>query len=410
MEGKRFIQKIKLTNFLSFGPEGMELELEPLNVLIGPNASGKSNFIEAFRVLAALPSDLSRPFREGGGVAEWVWKGEGGSSELGLETAVVWPAPAVSLEHRLWLGVAEQRAVVEREEILGPGLDDFGRAISSQRYRHIGAGLAEAAAVPVGASRRGPFQPIGDTLRREWTPVRDLDTAQSVLAQRRDPQRFPEITYLGQQFGQIALYRDWRTGPRAGVKQPEMTDEPPDHLEEDGRNLFLVLNNLEQRLPAGTIADRARRLHQLAERMTFSIFGSTVLLYLHEEGLRSPVPATRVSDGTLRYLSLLAILLHPDPPPLICIEEPELGLHPDVIRSVGELLIEASQRTQLIVTTHSDYLVSALGDVPESVVVCERDEGGTRMQRLEPEKLGKWLKEYTLGDLWSMGELGGNRW
>jgi predicted ATPase len=106
----------------------------------------------------------------------------------------------------------------------------------------------------------------------------------------------------------------------------------------------------------------------------------------------------------------MALLLDPTPPPLICIEEPELGLHPDILPTIAEMLIEASQRTQLIVTTHSDALISALSEYPESVVVCERDEKGSHLRRLEPDKLKDWLENYTLGDLRQMGEIGGNRW
>jgi predicted ATPase len=72
------------------------------------------------------------------------------------------------------------------------------------------------------------------------------------------------------------------------------------------------------------------------------------------------------------------------------------------------MLLEASQRTQLIVTTHSDTLVSALP--PESVVVCERNEQGSHLRRLDPELLKEWLKEFSLGHLWRMGEIGGTRW
>ena len=122
------------------------------------------------------------------------------------------------------------------------------------------------------------------------------------------------------------------------------------------------------------------------------------------------MPATRLSDGTLRYLCLLAILCDPDPPPVICIEEPELGLHPDILPKLADLLIEASQRTQLIVTTHSDILVDAMTDRPEAVVVCEKHNGCTRMRRLGKDKLAVWLEQYRLGQLWLKGELGGTRW
>ncbi len=94
--------------------------------------------------------------------------------------------------------------------------------------------------------------------------------------------------------------------------------------------------------------------------------------------------------------------------PLICIEEPEIGLHPDMMSTIADLLVEPSGRTQLIVTTHSEALVSSLP--PESVLVCERDYLGTHLRRLDPERLKKWLENYSLGELWSMGEIGGTRW
>jgi predicted ATPase len=109
-------------------------------------------------------------------------------------------------------------------------------------------------------------------------------------------------------------------------------------------------------------------------------------------------------------LCLLAILCHPSPPPLVCIEEPELGLHPDILPTIARLLQKASEKTQLVVTTHSDILVDALTETPESVVVCEKHEGQTVMQRLEADKLAKWLEKYRLGELWIDGELGGKRW
>ena len=104
----------------------------------------------------------------------------------------------------------------------------------------------------------------------------------------------------------------------------------------------------------------------------------------------------------------MALLLDPTPPPLLCIEEPEIGLHPDIMPTIAEMLIEASQRTQLIVTTHSDALVSAL--TPDSVLVCKRDNRGSHLDRLNPEQLKNFLENYSLGDLWRMGEIGGNRW
>ena len=109
-------------------------------------------------------------------------------------------------------------------------------------------------------------------------------------------------------------------------------------------------------------------------------------------------------------MCLLAVLLDPDPAPLVCIEEPEQGLHPDAIQIVAQALREASERMQLIVTTHSRELIDAFSDAPESVLVCERGtDDGTQCRRLATADLDEWLEHYTLGQLWRNGEIGGNR-
>jgi len=89
----------------------------------------------------------------------------------------------------------------------------------------------------------------------------------------------------------------------------------------------------------------------------------------------------------------------------------EIGLHPDILSTIADMLIEASQRTQLIVTTHSDALISTLP--PESVLICERDDEGRNDHRLEAEGNHKGLpllENYTIGDLWRMGHIGGKPW
>jgi predicted ATPase len=93
-----------------------------------------------------------------------------------------------------------------------------------------------------------------------------------------------------------------------------------------------------------------------------------------------------------------------------CIDEPELGLHPDMIPTLADLLRDASTRTQLIITTHSDALLDAFTDTPDVVCVCEKVEGSTVIRRLDAERLKVWRDEYSLGKLWMSGEIGGNRW
>ena len=410
-----FIQSIKLENLLSFGPDAQELKLEPLNVLIGPNGSGKSNLIEALSLLQAAPGNLPAPIREGGGVQDWIWRGEPKAPSARLEVVVEDPK-GKPLRYALAFKESGRRfeLIEERVENEKPDqghekpyiyfeLQD-GRAFLNYRGE-TPSGFDQLRAM-LDASR-AILNYRGDT-QRQLRPE-DIDPEQSILAQRKDPDHYPELTRLGEAFGRIRFYREWSLGRGAPPRLPQKADLPNDFLLEDGKNLGLMLSRLKLEPKAKERFLKAlRRLYEGVKDFEVSIEGGTVQVFLQEDDIT--MPATRLSDGTLRYLCLLAVLCHPDPPPLVCIEEPELGLHPDILPGLGELLREASERCQLIVTTHSDVLVDSLTDTPESVVVCEKHDGQTHLQRLDKNDLAHWLEHYRLGELWTSGELGGNRW
>ena len=201
-----------------------------------------------------------------------------------------------------------------------------------------------------------------------------------------------------------SVVRATRHAPPRG---PQRADLPDDRLLPDGSNLALVLNRIEQ---AGDtrLGDLVRKSFPRFERFSTRISDGTAQFWLHETDFTTRVPPTRLSDGMLRLISLLAALFSPSPPPLLCIEEPELGLHPDTAASLAEVLIEASGRMQLVVTTHSASLLSGLSTEPDTVVTCERPGDRTVLERLDPEKLAFWLDDYTLGDVWLMGAVGAN--
>jgi predicted ATPase len=256
-------------------------------------------------------------------------------------------------------------------------------------------------------------------VRSEWLPTktvrrdkRDLDRKavkpdESILMQLKDQSTYPELTELGRQFGRIQAFREWTFGHYAEVRKPQRPDPPFDVLEPDSQNLGSVLSHLQLSERWSEFNQYLTRFLPRFERCTITSAGGQVQIYIHESGLKQPIPATRLSDGTIRFMAILAQLLSPTPPPLICMEEPELGLHPDAIALLATLLQEASARTQLIVTTHSDALVSALTEVADSVMVCEY-QGGTVLKRIESEKLRFWLEKYQLGEIWRIGEIGGN--
>jgi predicted ATPase len=399
VEGKRFIHSLQLQNFLSYGSEREKIELQPLNVLIGTNASGKSNFIEAMGVLKATPTDLVAPIRQGGGISDFLWKGEKGTPTAKIEAILNYPERTMPLRYQISF-----TAVGQRLEVVDEAIEDMAPRNSSESQPFFYYRYSDRGRPVINVIQDNEQQPRKlRNLRRE-----DIIPAQSILSQRKDPELYPELSYLGNKFADIGLYRNWQTGRDSVPRKAQQTDLPEHPLLEDGGNLGLVLNNLQYQLGSRLIIEKLQLFYDAAEELSIKIYGGTVQIFIRETGLTQPIPATRLSDGTLRYLFLIALLLDPTPPPLICIEEPEIGLHPDILPVVAEMLIEASQRTQLIVTTHSDALVSALS--PESVLICDRDDRGSHLRRLDPEPLKKWLDNYSLGDLWRSGEIGGNRW
>ncbi len=396
MDGKRLIHEITLTNFLSYG-SGMEpFELQPLNVLIGPNNSGKSNLIAAMSLLQAAPTDLLEPIREGGGVEEWLWKGEGPGARAAIEVEVEYGAEL--LRHFLSFTSVGQRLAVDGEAVTGLE-EQVGGGARVPYYRYGGAG--------------GTSEVYDEDSGHLGLMPRVVSGNQSILKQLSvfaPDWPAPRLRHLADAFSGMRIYRELDVGRSGVLRKPQPTDLEEDFLYESGRNLAAVINGLDNR-PAAIepLLDRLKRFYEPVMKITTRVIGGTMQLMVHERALKEAIPATRLSDGTLRYLCLLSILCHPEPPPLICIEEPELGLHPDVLHSVAELLVEASQRTQLIVTTHSDLLVSALSEVPEAVVVCERTDAGTSLTRsTDIPGFSDWLKDYSLGELWLMGRMGGN--
>lgn len=392
MAQPKLIHSITLKNFLSYGPSSKPVELGQLNLIIGPNGTGKSNLLEALELLRSAPDQFLKPISEGGGVSDWLWKGGPDKPVASLEVVFAYPTGPQDLRYCLAFAETQQRFELTDERIERARPDSPEKKLP-YFYYHFNKGRPT---VNVKGEKR--------TLQRE-----DIDLDKSILAQRKDPEQYPEITYLGNMLPKISLYREWSFGRYTIPRMPQKADLPNDFLSADGRNLGLVLNRLQRDLPVKKRLLKAlAALYEGIVDYYVQIEGGTVQVFLQEENCT--IPATRLSDGTLRYLCLLAILCHPNPPAVICIEEPELGLHPDVLPTLAGLLKEASQHTQLIVTTHSDVLVDAMTDMPEVVLIAEKGTEGTTLTRLDPEQLRPWLEKYRLGALWTRGEIGGTRW
>ena len=381
--------------------------MEPLNVLIGPNGSGKSNFLEVIALFQAAPRDVSEPIARMGGVREWLWKGPEAPESFTLEAHVGYP-PGGVVRHAMTLADRNGRPEVTHEQVKPIGTyTDFLVAQSFNRPPEKEWSESHLLDSSPNVKNENAGGLLGKMYSSRVEFESDCRPAVSLvsLANASD---HPALWHLNRAYRDIRLYRDWSFGPLAKLRLPASTHECSDYLNEQGTNLAAVLSNFAGENKRHLIG-ALRKLYDGIVDVTCPVTRGTVALCI-EEGGNSTISATRLSDGTLRYLCLLAVLLSPEPPPLVVIEEPELGLHPDLLPTLRDLLLSASKRTQLIVTTHSDVLVDALTDVPESVVVCEKHNGQTEMRRLDRNDLAKWLENYRLGELWTSGELGGNRW
>lgn len=389
------IESISLRNVLSFGSSGTTLELKPLTVLIGPNGCGKSNVLEILYLLSRLPvtdSEASLP------IVDWIWKGSAPDAIAQVEIILkgVDAHKTPFLRHRLEFRSIGQRFSVHDELIEARDKTDPNAPRSLFFFRYDqGKALFSNLDFQDGRPKR--------TLRRE-----DLDQERSVISQRNDPEEYPEIAHVRSAYEGIRVYRDINFGPRSPTRQPQRTDLPLRALVEDGSNLALIINRLRNNAGARKRLEALlKRFYEPADGVDVEIVGGTAQVGIFEHTWK--VPATRLSDGTMRWLTLLAVLLDPEPAKVVCLDEPDLGLHPDIIPVLGDLIQEASERMQVIVTTHSDELVDALSERPDSVVVCEKLQGATNLKRLQTSELGKWLDEYSLGELWNSGQIGGRR-
>ena len=390
-----FLQSITPRGLLSFGPDTEPLELRPLNVLIGPNGSGKSNLLDVIRLVRSLPT-AQEPFLDIGGGEGWIWNGPAPDPSPSLDLTVRAVTPRLgSFRHRLEF----LKNMLRYEEIVQSPRVRTRSTTSEDKVLY----RADMLKREVQLRARN-----GNTIE---IPRRELERPyQSALAQFRSSIDYPGITGMSSRYERIHVYGYWESGRESAIRRAQPADERGDILKDDYSNLGLFLNQ--------TMALAPEYRRKVVEGMgeLYPIFtdyhvvvnaGRVQILCMERDKF---IPSSQLSDGTLRYLSLLAILYNPKPPPLVCLEEPELGLHPDIVSGLAKHLLAASERMQLIVTTHSDILIDALSETPESIVVFENEDGSTRMKRLDADELSVWLEDYRLGRLWMSGQIGGTRW
>ena len=267
----RTIQSIRLDNFLSFGPGTEWFDLSDLNVLIGPNGAGKSNVVEAFELLHAAPGDFAAAIRDGGGAQEWLWKGNGASTKVTLETRI--NTPIETLGHHLAFSVVRHRVEIAEEVLRNePSPEANGYLL----YRTPDGTLMRRMLMPTQS-----WIPGGDV--PEAGDIPPLASDQSILSQYR-----AYITLgIGGVYSGIQTFREWTFGRYTHLRQPQRADLPEDRLLPDASNLPLILLQIEH-ADGQRFNELLRLFLPRFEKMSTLVSGNTVQFFLHERGLSSP--------------------------------------------------------------------------------------------------------------------------
>jgi predicted ATPase len=395
---------IKIEGFRSF--KKVELEMPRLAVLIGPNGGGKSNFLDLLMMMTeAGDGKLTDGVLRRGGFP---------SIAFGFD-----PAREVRIELRFKEALPRSKVALEG-----------GDQKLDVRFKMAARNYGSAAQVTEELVRQEPAMepsrsadmvsrgPAGGGFRApaESGAVTDqhigVSPTELAISQVKDPTKYPAASAVLEELGGWTFYRDIDVGPESRARQPALL-RPDIRLLPNGSNLSSVFYAIQQDYPDdwGEILEIVKTAYPDFVKLTVPAQGGDGKVILRwSERLserQGDVSADLLSDGTMKLLCLIAILKNPDPPPLICIDEPELGLHPDWIKLVAELLQDAAMRTQVLVVTHSPHIVAKLE--PEQLIVVEKENGQSTMNqfsREDQDSLANWLKDFNLADLWQAGHSG----
>ena len=358
------IRQIIIENYKSI--REVTIDLAPINVLIGANGAGKSNLISFFELLSALYNQrLQSHVLQRGGVGRLLHNGLKGSDRI---------RGVFNFSNRNAFGFMLMPTDVGGA--LVSTWDLFNNRHSSEMYY--------------------------DT----WHPALwDRDVLESQIRENKTWR----AGYLKEFLESFTVYHFHDTSRTSAMRQA-CDAEDNRYLRHDASNLPAFLYRLQQTEPrAFTLIEQTiQSIAPYFKRFSLapsSLAPNQISLVWEEQDSDMYLDAQSLSDGTLRFIALATLLLQPDPPKTIVIDEPELGLHPAAIEKLAALVRVVSHKAQVIIATQSSSFVSCFE--PEDIVVVERKEGSTAFVRPDKERLASWLEDYSLGELWEKNLIGG---
>ncbi len=391
------IQRLEISGFRSLAD--VVWEPGPLNVLIGSNGSGKSNLLRALQLLkAAAEGKLSKTVRAWGGMVPLLWDGQTDS----IKCSVSGNFP-FHVTYELVMGQLGRSGAfrIERESLVKFIKREPDGGESSDVPKLIERTSTRATLFTLSQQEQGVEIEPGSLDEDETVLLKGS------LVERGGP---PVISTTQHALADYSIYHDIRVDSESEMRRAAVSRRDI-HVEPDGSNLISVLHTLysEDRTFKSELntAMKAAFGDEFEELIFPPAEDGRIQLRIRWRSLKREQSASDLSDGTLRFLFLLAVLGSSEPPRLIAIDEPETGLHPSMLPLVAEFAADAARRTQVILTTHSPQFLNAFQNRADIVTVVESQEGKTQLRRLAEADLGRWLEHYQLGDLWLSGELEG---
>lgn len=342
-----------------------QVSLGAINLLIGGNGVGKSNFIAAFSLLRAIYE---------GNLSSYVLK-KGGADNL------------------LFFGTKQTGVIsitVEFGNEEGEGYNRF----------NVDVGVAQDELYII--QTRTAFKPNDNWIWRTY----ETDKKESNFRNINHGQAF----FVNNRLQEFQVYHFHDTSDSSPIKSPGSVDDVV-ALRKDGANIAAFLLHLQKEHFKYylRIQKMVQSIAPFFEEFSLNATGggnATVKLAWKEKGNYDKYfDAYSLSDGTLRFICLATLLMQPEPPQTIIIDEPELGLHPIAIKKLASLIDLASSKTQLIVSTQSVDLLNEFE--AQNVLVTDRFNQASVFKRVEEETLKSWLEEYTIGEIWQKNIIGG---
>ena len=377
-----------------------------LNVVIGPNGTGKSNLLRLLELTArAARGGLSRYVQASGGMQ-----------------ALLWDARAEEILVKLKMSPSDEGSDKERNSLtyelrLGRIGGSSGYRVTHELLGNYWASEREDQAERLKLLERDPasgriYPHGGEALNIRVERFHEEETILSLVAfpPFRDERGFPEGMALRYQdhVASWSVHHDFRVDPEASIRSPILTRFER-RVDPDGENLVNVLHTLytEDREFKGEVnlAMRAAFGEDFEELVFSPAADQRVQLRVQWRSLKHPQSTADLSDGILRFLFLLAVLASPHAAPVIAIDEPETGLHPGMMPIVAEYAVEAARTRQVVLTTHSPAFLDAFRETTPQTTVALWEDGQTILRVLDGDVLDRWRQEYSLGKLLTSGEL-----